>query len=130
MARHEPGGAEPGDRAEPETDDGDGREVRDGVLPADGLAHVGAALGLDRLDRAAAPGAVDEPHQRQAKLAGHLLRRHHLVPDRCVRRSAPYREIVAFDHHPAAVEVTPAVDEIGGPKPGEAAFVVVGGERR
>ena len=130
MARHQPRGPEPRDGAEPEADDRNGREVRDRVLPSDGLAHVGAAFGLDGLDRAAAPGAVDEPHEGEAKLAGHLLRRHHLVPDRRIRRSAPHREVVAFDHHPAAVEVAPAVDEVGGPEPGEAPFLVVGGDPR
>ena len=128
VARHEPRGPEPRDRAEPEADDGNRREVRDRVLPADCLAHVGAALGLDGLDRAAAPRAVHEPDEGKPQLARHLLRRDHLVPDGGVRRAASDREVVAFDHHPAAVEIAPAVDEVRGPKAGEAAFLVVGGD--
>ena len=127
VARHEPRGPEPRDRAEPEADDGNRGEVRDHVLPADGLAHVGAALGLDGLDRAAAPRAVHEPDEGKPQLARHLLRRDHLVPDGGIRRPAADREVVAFDHHPAPVEVAPAIDEVRGPEAGEAAFLVIRG---
>ena len=41
--------------------------------------------------------------------------------------AAPHGEVVAFHHHSATAEIAPAVNEVGGPKPGEAALLVVRG---
>ena len=72
------------------------------------------ALRLDRLDRAAAAGAVNETNERDAQLVRHLLRHHLLLPDRGIRRAAAHREVIAADHDGAALDPSPPEDEVGG----------------
>ena len=91
VARHDPRGAEARDRAEAERHDRHRARLSTNQLPAGIGRHVGVAERLDGLDRAAAAGAVDQPHDRHAQLVRHLLRHHLLLPDRRRprRRRAP-----------------------------------------
>ena len=112
VAGHKPRGAEARDRAEAERDHRHGRHVGHDPVPRRIGRHVGVALRLDRLDRAAAAGAVHQAHQRQAQLVRHLLGHHLLLPDRRVGRAAAHREIVAADHDRPAVDPAAAEHEI------------------
>ena len=107
VAGDDPGRAEPGDRAEGQRDDGHGGQVGDDPLPARVGRDVRVAGVLERLDRAAAAGAVDEAHDRHPVLVGELLGHHLLGGDRRVGRPAAHREVVAADDDRAAVERRP-----------------------
>ena len=82
-------------------------------MPAGVGRHIGVAVGLDGLHRAAAAGAVDQPYDRQPKLVRHLLRHHLLLPDGGIGGAAAHREVVAADHDRSAVDPAASEHEIG-----------------
>ncbi len=116
VAGREPRRAQARDRAEPQRHDRHGAHVLHHPVPGRIGRHVGVALGLDGLDRAAAAGAVDQPHQRDAQLVRHLLGLHLLAADRGIGRPAAHGEIVAADHDRAAFDPAAPEHEIGGLK--------------
>ena len=113
--RH-PGRAQAGHRAEGQRHGRHHGQVVDDHLPARVGRHIGATLGVEALDAAAAAGAVDQADDRQAQLVGHLLGVDLLLGDGGVGRAAPDGEVVAADHHRAAVDAAPTHDEVGRPR--------------
>ena len=97
------------------------------MFPAGIERHERAPLRLERLDRAAASGTVDEPHDRHPQLVCHAFRVHLLLEDRRVGRAAPHREVIAADNHRTRVDTTPPHDEVRGSDIDELAVVVVRG---
>ena len=103
VAGRDPRGAEPGARAE-------GQRRRPArcrgcrrPLPARvGRARRCGPSSIEAADAAAAAGAVDQAHERQAQLVGHLLGVDLLLADG-TRRTAPpaHGEVVAGHHHAA-----------------------------
>ena len=86
-----------------------------------------AALGLERLHRAAAARAVDQADDRQPELARHSLRVHLLLEDRRVGGAAAHREVVAGHDDRSAVDAAPPHHEVRGRHVDDVAVVVVGG---
>ena len=108
-------GAEPGARARaPRRRPGRVREVLDRQRPSRGAGHVGEAHRLERLDAAAAAGAVDEAHERDAQLVREPLGLDHLLPDRGVGGAAAHGEVVALDDRAPAVDPALADDHVRG----------------
>src|SRR5690606_8462526 len=85
----------------------------------------GMALHLDVLDRAAAPGAVDQAHQRQAQVVRHLLAGDRLVAHGTVIGAAAHREVVADHDDRATLDPAAPGDQVRGHEPLEAPFFVV-----
>ena len=121
-------GAEPGHRPERRGHDRDAREVRDRQLEAGHERHVGEAHLLERLDAAAAAGAVDEPHERQPHVVGEPLGVDHLLPDRRVGGAAADGEVVALDDGAAALDPPWPTTMFAGGEAGQLAVVVVGAD--
>src|SRR5215471_18799382 len=119
-------GAEASHRAQAEGDARHGADVVDHRLPATDSGNVGAARGLDGLDRAAAARALDETDQGQAHLVGHLLAHEVLAFDGGVRGATTHREVVAAYHHGPAIYSGAAEDEVGGSKALELVGLIVG----
>ncbi len=114
MAAHQPRRAKARDRAKSERHDRHGAHVGDDPIPGRIGRHIGVAHRLDGLDRAAAAGAVDQPHERHAQLVRHLLGHHLLAADRRIRRAAAHGEIVAADHDRPAFDPPAPEHEIRG----------------
>ena len=96
--------AQAGHRPQRRGDDRHHGEVLDRQLPAGDEWHVRVAHRLEGLDPAAAAGAVDQAHERQAQLVRHLLRIDHLRHDSRVGGAAPHREVVSLYHCRSAVD--------------------------
>ena len=109
----EPRRAEARDRAEAQADRRHGAHVVDHHLPAAHARHVGAAGGLDGLDRAAAARALDHADQRHAKLVGVALDEELLLLDRGVGRAAAHGEVVAGHRDVPAVDLGAAHHGVG-----------------
>ena len=131
MAGGQPRGAEAGDRAQAQRHHRHrphvvGHQVERGGLrqPA---GQVGAAGGLDRLHRTAAAGALDQPDDRHAELRRDLLRHLRLALDRGIRRTAAQGEVVAGDHHRAAIDGAAPEHAVGGSEGGDLLAVSVVG---
>ena len=92
---------------------GHDRHVLHGDLHPGHVRHVGEAHLLERLDRAAAARAVDEPRQRQPQVVRHPLRVDHLLPDRGVRGAAADREVIRLHDEPAPVGLALPDDHVG-----------------
>ena len=125
VAGGQPRRAQPGDRAEPQRHHRHdahlvGDQVERGGL-GQAAGQVGAPGGLDRLDRAAAAGALDQPDDRHAVLRRHLLRHLRLALDRGIRRAAAQGEVVAGDDHRPAVHHAAAEHAVAGGEAGDGA---------
>lgn len=114
MAGDQARGAQAGDRAQAERDDRHFREIVADLLPAGIARHIGAACLFVRFDRAATAGAVDQPHDGNAELAGHPLGDHLLLVDRRVGGAAAYGEVVAAHRHRPALDAAATTDEVRG----------------
>ena len=121
------GGAEAGDRAERGRDDRHARQVLHDQVEARQRRHVGEAHLLERLDRPAAAGAVDQPHERDAQVVREPLGVDGLLPDRRVGGAAAHGEVVALHDGAAAVEAALADDRVGGQEVRQVALAVVAG---
>ena len=82
-------------------------------FPAAHARHVGAAGGLDGLDRAAAARALDHADQRHAILVGVALDEDVLFLDRGVGRAAAHGEVVAGHGDGPAVDLGAAHHGVG-----------------
>ena len=131
MRRDQTGRAQTGDRAEAETDDRNlghvvGDEVEGGGL-AKPAREIGAAGGLDGLDRAAAARAFDQPDDRHAEPGRELLRHFRLALDRGIGRAAAHGEIVAGDDDGPAIDRAAAKHAVARHEVRDVTFGVVGG---
>ena len=122
-------GAEAGDGAETEADDGHGghlvrHQVKRGRL-AQSTWQVRASGRLDCLDRPAAARAFDQADDRHAVLGRDLLRHLGLALDGSVRRSATQREVVTGDDHRAAIDQPASEHAVTGHELGDVALEVV-----
>ena len=70
------------------------RQAMRDLVPARRFRNIGPGILLKALDRSAAPGTVDHLDQRHPVFGGHLDHHDHFLPDRGIRRSAAYREVV------------------------------------
>ena len=126
------GGAEAGDRAERGGHHGHAGQIRYHQVEAGQRRHVREAHLLERLDRPAAAGAVDEPHERYAQVVREPLGVDRLLPDRGVGGAAANGEVVALHDGAAPVDAAMADDRVGGQEICQLPVVVVGrasGER-
>ncbi len=126
MAGDETRGAETRNRTEAKTHDRNGGEIVDDVFPALHVGHIGALIDFQRLDRTAAAGAVDQTHDRQLQLVGHLLGIDLLGADRGIARAAAHGEIITADDNGTAVDAAAPHDEVAGKKFGHLTGFVVG----
>ena len=110
---HHARGAEPRDRAERGGRHRHDRQVLHHEVEAGQRRHVREAHVLERLDAAAAAGAVDEPDEREPEVVRHALGEDGLLPDRGVGRAAADREVVALHDGAAAVDAALADDRVG-----------------
>ena len=69
---------------------------------------------FDVLDRTAATRAVNQPHQRNPQVIGHLFGEDHLVADGAIVGAPPHREVVPHHHGRLGVDACSAHDHIGG----------------
>ena len=99
-------------------------------LPADHLRHIGALVDLERLHRAAAAGAVNQPNDGQAQFVGHLFGQRGLGPDGSIGRPATHREVITLQHDGPAVESATTDQRVAGVEVEEIALVVVAGLAR
>jgi phage tail protein X len=98
------------------------------VFPARIGRHVGSSQrAVQGLHRAAAAGAVDQTHDREAKLARHLLGHDLLLHDRSIGCAATHREVIGGHHHGATFDPTAAEDEVRRPELLEPAVAAVPG---
>jgi hypothetical protein len=104
--------AHSGDRSERGGDHGHGREVLDDLLPARQRRDVGEPGVLQRLDRAAAAGAIDQADERHAQLAGGALGPQGLLPDGRVGGAAADLEVVALRDRRLAVDAAGPDDHV------------------
>ena len=128
VTRHRARGAEAGHRAQREADTP--APSPDCTTTAPSRDCAGCTCGRsDRRSshRAAAAGAVDQAHDRQAQLVRHLLGTDLLLPNRGVRRAAAHREVVAGRDHVAPVDLAAAEDEVARREALELAVHVVTG---
>ena len=103
----------PATEPRPRPDGRHGAHVLHHPFPAAHARHVGAAGGLDGLDRAAAARALDHADQRHAILVGVALDEDVLLLDRGVGRAAAHREVVAGDGDGPAVDLGAAHHGVG-----------------
>jgi hypothetical protein len=131
VAGDEAGGAEAGDRAEAEADDGDEAHVLAAeVQPGggtDAAGQVGAAGRFDCFHRAAAAGALDHADDGHAVFRRHALDRADLFLDGGVGGGAADGEVIARDHDGTAVNQAAAGDAVGGREVDQVAVGVVFG---
>ncbi len=125
VAVRHPGGTETGHRSERQRHDRHGGQVVDRVLPAEQRRDVGAAVGVERLDRTATAGAVDQSHDGDAQLERHLLGVDLLLPDGGVGRAAAHGEVVPADHDGTTVDAAAPHYEVAGGERLELAVLAV-----
>ncbi len=95
------------------------------MLPDLHGGDVGIALVLDIAHRAATAGAIHQPHHGQAQVVRHLLGVDQLLSDRAVVGAATHGEVVAHQHHRAAVQLGATHHQVGGREAHQAAVAVV-----
>ncbi len=117
MRRREPRRPEPRHRTKPQRHHRHQAHVGRGLVielrPAHAARQVGAARRLDRLDRAAAARALDQPDDRQAEFRRHPFGHDRLLADGRIRAAAAHGEVVADHHHRSAIHHRAAHHAVG-----------------
>ena len=125
VARRHARRAQARDRTQRQRNHRHDRHVFHHLLPDRDRGNLGPSVLFDILYRAAAAGAIDQAHHRQAQFVGHHLGTLQLLAQAAIVGAAAHGEIVAGDHHRPAAYPAAAHDQVGRHHVDERARLVV-----